>query len=62
MVIKNCKTIAEYAMRRWMMDHDFADGYFTLEINGNEGFVRDNIGDSIKLVYDSNEKRVHVEV
>ncbi len=61
MAIKGCTTIAEYAFRRWMCDQGFAEGYFTLEMSGNEGTVRDSNGDTLLLVYDSNEKCVYVK-
>ncbi len=61
MVIKGCTTIAEYAIRCWMRDQGFAEGYFTLEMSGNEGTVRDSNGDTLLLVYDSKERRVCVK-
>lgn len=60
-MIKGCKSIAEYAMKRWMADHNFASGYFTLEAAGNEGFVTDRIGESMRLIYDASEKYVYAE-
>lgn len=60
-MIKSCKSIAEYAMRKWMADHDFAIGCFTLEITGNEGIVTDKTGESIRLVYNTSDKCVYTE-
>lgn len=61
MTIKGCKSIAEYAMRRWMADHNFVSGYFTLEVTGNEGIITDKTGESIKLVYDTSDKCVYTK-
>lgn len=61
MTIKGCKTIAEYAFRRWMAENEFAEGYFSLEINGNEAVIKDLAGDTLKLVYDDATKSVHVQ-
>lgn len=61
MTIKGCKSIAEYAMRRWMMEQGFMDGRFTLEVNGNDGTVRDRAGDTLALAYNGADKRVYVK-
>lgn len=60
MVIKECRTIAEYAIRRWMEHENFAEGYFSLEMDGNEGTIKDRIGGELTLVYDPEERRVRV--
>ena len=44
MAIKGCKTIAEYAIRRWLENNNFAMQYFELEMSGNEGTVTDRAG------------------
>lgn len=61
MTIKGAKTIAEYAIRRWMAEQNFAAGYFELTMNGNEGTLTDRTGDSMVLVYDSERKAVYVK-
>lgn len=61
MTIKGCKSIAEYAMRRWMIEQGFMDGYFTLAVNGNDGIVRDKSGDTLMLTYNSEDKCVYVK-
>ncbi len=60
MTIKGCKSIAEYAMRQWMADHNFVSGYFTLEVSGNNGVITDKNGDILNLVYDNQKKCVCV--
>lgn len=60
MAIKGCKSIAEYAFRHWMREHLFVEGYFTLEVSGNTGIVKDRNGDVLELVYDNESKCVEV--
>lgn len=58
-MIKGCKTIAEYAFRRWMAAQEFADGYFTLEVTGDKGIITDRTGETLFLKYDSGERCVY---
>lgn len=61
MVIKGARTIAEYAIRRWMEEQGFVMEYFTLVMDGNEGKLEDRQGDSLILVYDGVTRSVHVK-
>lgn len=61
MVIKGCKSIAEFYIRDWMAENEFVNGYFTLEMNGNKAVIRDRDGDTLNLIYDSVEKCVQVD-
>ena len=61
MAIKGCKTIAEYAIRRWLESNNFAMQYFELEIKGNEGTVTDRAGESMTLVYDGFARDVYIK-
>ena len=61
LILRGCKTIAEYAFRRWMEKNGFVDGHVTLEVTGNEGIVKDGSGDTLKLIYDSETKSVYAE-
>ena len=56
LILRGCKTIAEYAFRRWMAENGFANGYFTLEMTGSEAIIRDKAGDTLNLTYDNVEK------
>ena len=60
LILRGCKTIAEYAFRRWMAGNGFANGYFTLEMTGSEAIIRDKAGDTLNLTYDKVEKCVKV--
>lgn len=57
-MIKGCKSIAEYAMRRWMQVNNFAEGYFQLEVKENEGTIRDTNNDTLTLVYNPVSREV----
>ena len=61
LILRGCKTIAEYAFRRWMAENGFANGYFTLEMTGSEAIIRDKAGDTLNLTYDNVEKCVQVD-
>lgn len=56
--MKGCKTIAEFAIKKWMEDNGFDLGEFTVKMNGNEAVILDKNGDSMKVIYDNNERRV----
>lgn len=52
MIIRGCKTIAEYAVRKWMDKNGFVHGNFELAMNGNEATITDRSGDSLTVRYD----------
>lgn len=58
---KGAKTIAEYAIRRWLTDQNFALECFRLEMDGNEGILTDRQGEELTLAYDSGTKTVAVK-
>jgi len=59
-MIKGCRSIAEYAFRRWMEEHMFVQDCFILKVSGAFGIIHDSNGDTLTLVYDSEEKSVRV--
>lgn len=61
MAIKGAKTIAEYAIRKWMQDHEFVMSYFTLEMKGNIGEITDMNGERMFLIYKDGEVSVEFE-
>lgn len=61
MVDKRSKSIAEYAVRRWLLNQGFAMDCFTLTVDGNRGTLKDKNGDTLVLVYDGRTKSVHVQ-
>lgn len=60
-MIKGCKSIAEYAIRRWLMEHNFEMSCFTLTMNGNKGLLEDRNKDTMILVYNKDTRTVSVE-
>lgn len=59
-MIKGCRSISEYAIRRWMEERNFVMSFFVLTVDGNEGVVKDQNGDELKLIYDREKKVVYV--
>ena len=57
-MIKKAKTIAEYAILRWMENAGFQMECFQIDISGNEAIVTDKTGESIRLVYDKESHSV----
>lgn len=60
-MIKGARTIAEYAIKKWLQDENFVMSEFEVVISGEQGTVKDKNGDSITLVYDSDSKTVYVK-
>lgn len=60
-MIKECKTIAEYAIRKWLQDQNFVMSHFNLYVNGNEAVLKDENNDTMTLVYDNLSKTVYVK-
>ena len=58
-MVKGAKSIAEYAFRRWMERENFQTAYFKLEMTGtHEAVIRDQFGESLRLVYDPGTRNV----
>ncbi len=60
-MIKGCKSIAEYAIRRWLEKENFVMSCFELKLDGNVAVVTDRNGDELKLIYDGNTRCVSVD-
>ena len=52
MIIRGCKTIAEYAVRQWMDSNGFVRGNFELTMNGNDATITDQAGGNLTVRYD----------
>ena len=61
MSIKGVKSIAEYAIRKWLQEENFAMSNFTLTMNGNEGILKDRLGETLKIRYDRDTKSVYID-
>ncbi|MDY5031298.1 MAG: hypothetical protein SPF18_05315 [Blautia sp.] len=60
-MIKGAKTIAEYAIRKWLQQNNFDMQYFILKMEGNKGILEDTNNDKLILEYDSDTGIVSVE-
>ncbi len=58
MAVKQAKTIAEYAIRKWLEDEKFVLECFQVEFQGHEAVVTDGNGDKLRLIYDPNTRMV----
>ena len=62
MAIKGAKTIAEYAIRKWLSEQGFVMEYFSLSMEENRGTLTDGNNDTLTLVYDKDTKSGRGEV
>lgn len=60
-MIKGVESIAEYAIRRWMLNQEFTMSNFTLTMDGSKGLLTDKNGDKLTLVYDGRTGSVYAE-
>ena len=60
-MIKGAKSIAEYAIRKWLQSDGFEMRYFKLTVHDNEAMIVDSAGDTLRLVYDNDTKSVYVK-
>ena len=60
-MIKGAKSIAEYAIRKWLQSDGFEMRYFKLTVHNNEAMLVDSAGDTLWLIYDNDTKSVYVK-
>ena len=60
-MIKGAKSIAEYAIRKWLQSDGFEMRYFKLTVHDNEALIVDSAGDTLWLIYDNDTKSVYVK-
>jgi hypothetical protein len=60
-MITGSKTIAEYAIRKWLQGENFVMSQFSLTMNGNEAILKDKYGETLKLRYDGETKTVWID-
>lgn len=58
--MKGCKTVAEYAIKKWMEENNFVMTEFSVGMDENEAVITDKTGDSIRVRYNREEKKVEV--
>ena len=59
-MIRGAKSIAEYAIRKWLREENFELNCFQITMEGNEAVLTDSAGDTLRLLYDSTDKTVYV--
>lgn len=60
-MIKGCKSIAEYAIRRFLIEQGFQLSFFDLDMCENQGTLIDCNGDSLTFIYDNEKKCVYTK-
>lgn len=60
-MIKGAKSIAEYAIRKWLQDENADMNRFSLTIEGNEGILEADNGEQMTLVYEEATKKVFIK-
>ena len=60
-MIKGAKSIAEYAIHKWLQSEGFEMRYFKLTVHDNEAMIVDSAGDTLWLIYDNDTKSVYVK-
>lgn len=58
---KRSKTIAEYAIRKWMENEGFQIECFRLRVIGNRALLMDMRGDKLILTYDPDTHSVYAK-
>lgn len=53
------KSFAEYAVRQWMAEKGMSEKDFIIKMEGKEAVLTDMNGDTMTLVYDSQQKVVY---
>lgn len=59
MAMEGAKSIAEFAIRRYLTELGIPMKHYTLSMDGRVGTLTDKNGDSITLEYDNRRKAVY---
>lgn len=60
-MMKKAKSIAEYAVRSWLEEH-FDMRYLKLTVEDNEAMVEDEVGNTLRLVYNNDTQSVYIYI
>ena len=58
-MMKKAKSIAECAVRSWLEEH-FDMRYLKLAVEDNEAMVEDEVGNTLRLVYNNDTQSVYI--
>lgn len=58
-MMKKAKSIVEYAVRSWLEEH-FDMRYLKLAVEDNEAMVEDEVGNTLRLVYNNDTQSVYI--
>lgn len=58
-MMKKAKSIAEHAVRSWLEEH-FDMRYLKLAVEDNEAMVEDEVGNTLRLVYNNDTQSVYI--
>lgn len=56
--MSGCKTIAEYAVKKWMENNRFVMSEFAVSMDGNTAMITDKREDCLKVHYNPKTRRV----
>lgn len=56
--MSGCKTIAEYAVKKWMESNGFIMSEFAVSMDENTAMITDKRGDYLKVNYNPKTRRV----
>ena len=59
-MMKKAKSIAEYAVRSWLEER-FNMRYLKLAVEDNEAMVEDEVGNTLRLVYNNDTQSVYIK-
>ena len=59
-MMKKAKSIAEYAFRSWLEER-FNMRYPKLAVENNEAMVEDEVGNTLRLVYNNDTQSVYIK-
>lgn len=59
--MSGCKTIAEYAVKKWMENNGFIMSEFAVSMDGNTAQITDKRGDCLTVQYNPKTRKVEEE-
>lgn len=57
----NVKSIAEFAVREWCRANRLDMHHIRLGMDGNQAMIEDDLGNTLRLVYDNDTRSVYIK-